>query len=139
MAEHYELVVSASDAEALSRMLGAHGAGADLEAAGALADLLSEARLVAHERLPWECVALNSQVTYLDESCGEQRNVTLVHPNEADPAAACISVLTPVGRALLGRRPGAVIAMSRPDGSTRTLRILGVERNPVTPQSPLFE
>lgn len=65
--DHYELVVSASDAEVL-------------------ADLLMEARLVPHERLPWERIAMNSRVTY---------------------------VLSPVGRALLGRRPAPSSASRR--------------------------
>ena len=126
--DHYELVVSASDAEVLAHLLGSRVARADAAAADALADLLMEARLVPHERMPWERIAMNSRVTYLDEARGEERTVTLAHPNEADTAAGRISVLSPVGRALLGRRPGAVVEVTAPNGNAMRLRILGSEK-----------
>ena len=131
MSDHYELVVSASDAEVLAGLLGARS-GADAEAVHALADLLTEARLVPHEHLPWERIAMNSRVTYLDEARGEERTVTLVHPIEANATAGRISVLSPVGRALLGRRPGAVVAVIAPNGNAMRLRILGAENRPAS-------
>lgn len=67
MDNRYELLVSASDAEALATSLGAsRSGGADAAAAGELSDLLMEARLVPHELLPPERVAMNSRVTYAE-------------------------------------------------------------------------
>lgn len=129
MTDHYEILVSASDAEVLAPLLAAR-APAEAEGAAALADLLTEARLVPHEYLPSERIAMNSRVTYLDESHGEERAVTLVHPNEADAGAGRISVLSPVGRALLGRSAGAVVAASAPDGRTLRLRIVACRKLP---------
>jgi regulator of nucleoside diphosphate kinase len=50
-----------------------------------------------------------------------------VHPREANANEGRISVLSPVGRALLGRKPGAVVAACAPGGRDLTLRILEVD------------
>lgn len=66
MAKYHELVLSASDAEVLALMLGERRRqhALEAEAADALADLLVEARLVPHEELPPDRIAMNSRVTY---------------------------------------------------------------------------
>jgi transcription elongation GreA/GreB family factor len=60
----HELILSASDAEVLALMLGERRRESSLEIAAAreLADLLVEARLVSHEELPADRVAMNSKV-----------------------------------------------------------------------------
>ena len=126
-----ELLVSASDAEALALVVGdrrrAHRLEAD--AADALADLLIEARMAPHAQLPADRVAMNSRVLYEERDGSERRTVTLVHPREADASEGRISVLSPVGRALLGRRPGSRVVATMPDGRALKLRILSSERS----------
>jgi regulator of nucleoside diphosphate kinase len=131
MAKYHELIVSASDAEVLALMLGERRRAPTLEAtaAGALADLLLEARLVPHERLPADRIAMNSKVTYEEEPDGERRSVVLVHPIEADAASGRISVLSPIGLALLGRSPGALVDAALPGGRALTIRVLEANRN----------
>ena len=131
MASYNELLVSSSDAEVLASVMGDRRRTDrfEAEAADALADVLMEARMVPHEHLPVNRVAMNSRVTYREEPRGERRTVTPVHPNEANAAEGRISVLSPVGRALLGRKPGAVIATGMPGGRAVTIRVLGVERS----------
>ncbi len=121
---HYEVLVSARDAEALASVVGdlGHEAGAT----SALADVVMEARLVPDGELPVNRVAMDSRVTYRDAS-GAERLVRVVHPRDADASAARISVLSPIGRALLGRRRGSRIVASLPGGRTTTLHILDVE------------
>ncbi len=130
MAKYHELIVSASDAEVLALMLGERRRAPALEAAAAdaLADLLLEARLVSHERLPADRIAMNSKVTYEEEPGGERRSVILVHPIEADPSEGRISVLSPVGLALLGRTPGSLVDVALPAGRFLTMRILETAR-----------
>jgi regulator of nucleoside diphosphate kinase len=129
MANYYELIVSASDAEALARVLGKHVTDPlEAQAADALADVLFGAHLVPHERLLANRVRMNSNVIYREEPDGAARAVRVVHPNEADTATGRISVLSPVGRALLGRKAGALIAASAPGGRELKIRILRVER-----------
>jgi regulator of nucleoside diphosphate kinase len=127
----HELILSASDAEVLALMLGERRRESSLEiaAAGELADLLVEARLVPHEELPADRVAMNSKVTYEEAPDGERRSVILVHPIESDPARGRISVLSPIGLALLGRAPGALVDATLPGDRVRTIRILDATRN----------
>jgi len=56
--------------------------------------------------------------------------VVLVHPIESDAAAGRVSVLSPVGLALLGRRPGARVAAELPGDRRLALRILDTRRAP---------
>ena len=128
----HELILSATEAQVLALMLGERRRASPLEtgAADTLADLLVEARLVPHEELPADRVAMNSRVTYEEEPGGERRSVVLVHPIESDAATGRISVLSPVGLALLGRRPGASVAAELPGERRLTLRILDTRRNP---------
>lgn len=126
MTPYYDLLVSARDAEALASVVGDNNHESD--AASALADVVMEARLVPHDELPDNRVAMDSLVTYTDGD-GAERTVRLVHPREADPSTLRISVLSPVGRALLGRKRGSTIVASLPGGRSRKLRIVNVERS----------
>lgn len=132
MKPFYELVLSAREAEVLALMLGERRRADSLEAAAArqLADLLVEARLVPHDKLPADRVAMNSHVTYEEEPGGERRSVVLVHPIESDPARGRISVLSPIGLALLGRSAGALVDASVPGGRILTIRIVDASRKP---------
>jgi regulator of nucleoside diphosphate kinase len=131
MATYHELILSASDAEVLALMLGERRRQHALEAAaaGALADLLVEARLVPHEELPADRVAMNSKVTYREEPGRTRRSVVLVHPIEADAGLGRISVLSPIGLALLGRMEGSVVTVDVPGAKVLTVRILDATRN----------
>ena len=132
MANAHELIVSRSDAEVLALMLGERRPqpALDAAAANALADVLLEARLVAPEQLPADRIALGSKVTYEAGAGRERRSVVLVHPIEAEVAAGRISVLSPVGLALLGRAAGAVVRVATPGAKVLTLRIVETSKNP---------
>lgn len=132
MIKYNELLVSAADAEALASVL-ANNRRTDqreADAAEALAEILLEARRVPNDRLPADRVAMHSHVAYREEPGGACRTVALVPPGEADASAGRISVLSPVGRALLGRKAGSVASIGVPGGRALTLRVLGVERSP---------
>lgn len=122
-----ELVVSMGDAEALASVVGDRHLAARFESeTNALAELLHEAHFVPHAKLPRNRVAMNSRVSYR-EGDGATRTVTIVHPAIADATHLRISVLSPVGRALLGRRAGDAVIASVPGGRGITLHILTVE------------
>jgi regulator of nucleoside diphosphate kinase len=130
MTSYNELLVSARDAEALAAVVGDRRRTDRFEAdaADALAGVLMDAQMVPHERLPQDRVAMNSLVAYQEEPGGVRRSVAVVHPSEAHPAEGRISVLSPVGRALLGRKAGSVASISIPGGRALTIRVLEVER-----------
>jgi regulator of nucleoside diphosphate kinase len=127
----YELLVAASDAQALALMLGEHRRSNDLEAIAAdtLAELLAEAQVVPDEALPADRIAMNSRVTYEELPRGTRRSVSLVQPIDADAGTGRISVLSPIGLALLGRAPGVIAEPAMPDGRRLRIRVLAVERS----------
>lgn len=130
MAIHHELLVSFPDAAALGLMLGERRRNHALEAAAAdaLADLLMDAKLVPGEALPVDRVAMNSHVTYEELPGRVRRSVSLVYPVDAEATEGRISVLSPIGLALLGRAPGAVVEAALPDGRRLRIRIVALER-----------
>jgi len=89
----------------------------------ALEEELSRATVIPVERMPDNVVRMHSRVTYLDERSGERREVELVFPEEADMASGKVSVLAPVGAALLGLVVGQSIDWPFPDGRARRLRV----------------
>jgi regulator of nucleoside diphosphate kinase len=133
MAEYNDVIVSARDAEFLAPLVDdrvRRGLNRwESDAADALANVLMDARMVANDRLPADRVAMNSEVTYREEPGGEHRIVMVVHPNDAAPSRGRVSVLSPVGRALLGRRAGSVASIAVP-GRALTIRVLEVEPRP---------
>jgi regulator of nucleoside diphosphate kinase len=131
MNKTHELFVSARDAEALAAMLGKHRRAHPFEPdpADELADLLMEAHLVPAERLPADRVALSSSVTYVEESSDVRRTVTLSLPADANPAEGRISVLSPIGRALIGRKRGETVDVVLPGRRLLEIRILATERH----------
>jgi regulator of nucleoside diphosphate kinase len=91
-----------------------------------LEDELSRAVLVPSDQVPANVVKMYSRVTYVDESNGATRDVDLVYPEEADSSTGKISVLSPVGSALLGLEVGQTIEWLFPNQQSRLLRVINV-------------
>jgi regulator of nucleoside diphosphate kinase len=72
-------------------------------------------------------IRMGSQVEYRDEDSGQVRSIRLVYPSEADPGRGRISVLTPIGAALIGLSKGQSIEWNARSGAPRTLTVLKVE------------
>lgn len=87
-----------------------------------LRDRLKIGKVVPPRRVSKDVVTLNSQVSVVDTETGEQAIYTLVHPSESDIDANKLSVLSPIGSALLGTRVGQTIKCNTPRGP-RTLRV----------------
>ena len=71
-------------------------------------------------------VGMESEVTFRDDTTGLQKRVTLVYPKSADIEAGRISVLTPIGAALIGLAAGQAISFVTPSGELRSLTVLDV-------------
>lgn len=94
----------------------------------ALAEELERATVLPLERMPEGVVRMHSRVTYSIEGTAAERQVQLVYPDEADPAAGKVSVLAPVGAGLLGLQEGQTIDWPFfPDGNMRRLRVVRAE------------
>lgn len=74
--------------------------------ASALAELLDAAEIVASADVPATVATMRSQVLLTDTSSGQDFEVALSYPDEADTREGRISVLSPIGLALLGRKVG---------------------------------
>jgi regulator of nucleoside diphosphate kinase len=75
-------------------------------------------------------IRMGSRVDFRDDETGRVRSVTLVYPDQADVTAGCISVMTPVGAALIGLSKGQSIEWQTPAGAWRTLSVLSVSNAP---------
>jgi RNA polymerase sigma-70 factor, ECF subfamily len=70
-----------------------------------------------------DVVTMNTQVFYTDETTGARQHLNLVYPQEAGGCACCVSILAPVGTALIGLSAGQAIEWDFPDGAHRRLRV----------------
>ena len=84
---------------------------------------LDRAIVVPSDAVPEDVVTIGSRVIFVDETTGKQRFVRIVDPAHADPARLELSVLAPVGAALLGLPVGGAIDWQVPDGKVRRLRV----------------
>jgi Transcription elongation factor len=118
------IVMTRADHERLSRL--AESVAADNSTlADELFAELDRARIVAG-RLPAGTIGMGSTLRFTTDA-GEDRTVTLVYPGEADIAAGKISILTPIGAALIGLSAGQSINWTARDGRTHRLTVESVE------------
>jgi regulator of nucleoside diphosphate kinase len=99
-------------------------------AALALMDELNRADVLPPDQIPDDVVTMHSRVECEDISSGEEHVLTLVYPNEADVERGRVSVLAPVGTALLGLSVGQSIDWQAPGGRSLKLRVKAVRYQP---------
>jgi regulator of nucleoside diphosphate kinase len=71
-------------------------------------------------------VGMESEVIFRDDATGLQKQVTLVYPKSADINEGRISVLTPIGAALIGLSAGQSISFEAPSGELKSLTVMEV-------------
>jgi len=98
-----------------------------LEAAERLLEEIERAEVLPSEQVPPTVVNIGSEVTYRDEDTGQSHAACVVFPAEADISQHRISVLTPVGAALIGLSEGQSIGWLSRDGKERRLTVLAVK------------
>lgn len=91
---------------------------------------LDRAKVVPPGKIARGVVTMNSRVKFLDDQTGEKRVVTLVYPGEEDVAAGRISILSPVGAALIGLEEGQSISYIAPDGKEKSITVTKVQHQP---------
>lgn len=72
-------------------------------------------------------VTMDSNVTFRDDVSGQTRSVVLVYPEDANVDAGKISILTPIGAAVIGLSEGQTIEFQTPAGGWRSLTVLSVK------------
>ena len=120
------IVVSKTDHRRLSDL--ATGAQALFPAvAEALQGEMDRAQVLPPEALPQDVVRMGSTVEFRSDT-GQHRRVTLVFPPMADIATGRISILTPIGAALIGLAPGQSIRFATYDGRDQGLTVIRVQQ-----------
>ncbi len=122
------LYVTETDMERLQALIEI-GSRSDAQYLDVLEDELSHARVVSAEKVPKGVITMNSTVRLKDLDTGEEKIYTLVFPGETKTMPGSVSVLAPIGTALIGYREGDVIEWDVPAG-TRRLKVLEVMRQP---------
>lgn len=118
------IIVTELDFARLTRLLEQHDF-----AARALEGELERALLLRPSAVPGNVVTMNSEVEYEDVDTQVRRTVRVVYPRDADAASGRVSVLAPIGTALLGLRAGQSIHWPTPAGR-RHLRVLEIRYQP---------
>ena len=96
------------------------------DVAAGLTEELDRAHVLARGRHPEHIVCMGCEVEFRDDTTGKVQTVTLVYPDEADISKGRISVLTPIGTALIGLRAGHSITWETRTGDLRRLTVLQV-------------
>jgi regulator of nucleoside diphosphate kinase len=115
------LYITRQNFQYLWDILNGYHAASDQERANInrLKEGLDWANVVNVEDLPVDVVSMNSIVCLHDVDSGEEMKFTLVFPSRADYSENRVSVLAPVGSAVLGCRTGEVIEWEVPAGIKR--------------------
>lgn len=92
-----------------------------------LLEEVSRARLLPSDRMPQDVVRLGSWVTYRDMASDTERRVQLVYPGQADAAAGRVSVVSPLGAALIGLSVGQTMRWHLEQRADRSLQVVDVQ------------
>jgi len=123
------IILTADNHERLGHLVDVASDGMAAEA-DFLAREIDRADVVAPEQIPPSVVTMNSRCIFRDDASGRDRTVTLVYPEDEDVAAGRISVLTPVGAALIGLAEGQSMSWHTRSGESRILTLLQVAFQP---------
>jgi regulator of nucleoside diphosphate kinase len=120
------IYLRASDARALEGLIEGAVGSRDAASAVRLDEELARATVVPDDALPPGTVALDSWVRFREETTGRVRDVTLVLPSRATASEGRISVLSPIGSALIGLGVHDHIEWPLPGGRVGRLCVLEV-------------
>jgi len=125
------IIMSAADHEELRGVVAAAGrlTKRGLEELAALERELTRAEIVAPRDVPPDVITMNSRAELVDLETGERMEFTLVYPADANIEEGKISVLAPLGAAMIGYRVGDEFTWSVPYGERR-LRVTAVRFQP---------
>lgn len=128
MSELPGITLSSLDVSRLEALLaGLSNPGAESDA---LQDELDRANVVEPHEVPPTVVTMNSTVRFAVEQTGEEFEMTLCYPRDVNGQPGRVSVLAPIGSALLGLSVGQEIDWPVPGGKIRHVRIVDVTYQP---------
>ncbi|MFG6179316.1 nucleoside diphosphate kinase regulator [Halomonas sp. THAF12] len=122
MGQRPPIIINRLDAERLQRLID-DATDKDLAVAQLLEEELARGEVLDPENMPDDVVSMNSQVRFSDLSRGRQMIRTLVYPHSLGSVEDGISVMAPIGAALIGLRVGDIIEWPLPNATEARLRI----------------
>ena len=125
------IFITRQDRERLTSMLDESLAGKNRDVAflKELARELASAETVEPRAVPADVVTMNSRVVVKDVESGEISEYTLVFPEKANVEQGRLSVVSPIGTAILGYSKGETIAWQTP-GGPRQIQIVAIPYQP---------
>jgi regulator of nucleoside diphosphate kinase len=123
--DHHDIIITDVDMQRLQPVLEQN----DSAASDTLDTELRRAHVVDQRAVPADVVTMNSELVYEDCDTGVRRTVKIVYPSKADASKGHISVLAPIGSALLGLRVGQRIEWEVPTGRKR-VRVVELRYQP---------
>ncbi|WP_153556245.1 nucleoside diphosphate kinase regulator [Roseimaritima sediminicola] len=121
MARKRKIVVTSVDRDRLEELFASPLAQAfsDKPYLHGLRQALDSARIIDTSEMPNDVITMNSTVRLIDMQSRESETFTLVYPEDADIAEGKLSILAPLGTAILGNRVGDTIRWKVPSGEGR--------------------
>lgn len=98
----------------------------DTDTAAALEEEINRAEIM--DEVSQDIVTMNSVVTFFDSEANKETSITLVYPQDADLDSNKISVLAPVGSALIGLRVGQEIDWPMPNKKSKRFKVIRVKQ-----------
>lgn len=123
------IIVSSLDFERIEALLDSLPPNSFPEA-DLLAAELDRAQKLDPQKMPADVVTMNTKVRFAVEPSGKEYELTLVYPKAIDGSAGKISILAPVGSALLGLSVGQEIEWPAPGGNIVRVRIIDILYQP---------
>lgn len=124
-----QIILTRLDAERLEHLLESLPEGA-FPARESLQEEIARADIVDPREVPPDVVTMNSKVTFRVENNAREFSLRLVYPKDADGSPDKVSVLAPVGSALLGIRQGQSISWPMPGGHAARVEVIRVDEQP---------
>jgi len=129
VAKQSKIILTSQDFDRLEALLGSLPANA-FPGKAALQSELERAEIVEPDKVPPDVVTMNSTVRFQILETGEEFQLTLVYPKDVQGQSDRISVLAPVGSALLGLSVGDELEWPKPGGGVTTVKVVEVVYQP---------
>lgn len=130
MSTRTAVIITEADERRISGLLEAKARELDARTLELLEEELTAAKIVSAAEVPPGVVTMNSVVLFEDVETGRRDEVTLVYPDEGPGVPGRVSILAPIGGALLGLAVGSTIEWPVPGGRSRRLHVLEVRYQP---------
>lgn len=128
--QQHERTLTELDHARLERLLPRAGGALREPGLAALQAAIDNAELIGARAVPPDVVTMHSRVVLAEPGSGRRQVLTLSYPADADPAMGCVSVLSPVGAALLGLRVGALARWRTPGGEEVQAEVVALPFQP---------